>query len=235
MPGANLDPDEVSHFGGHAAGWWDPRGPLRTLHAINPVRLRYIESCTGVLEGRYALDVGCGGGLLSEAMARRGAHVTGIDASPALIEVARSHLAQSGLEIEYIAGTAEQLAQPEPRRFDIVTCMELLEHVPDPPRLLRTCAGLLRPGGSLVVSTLNRTLKAYAAAVLGAEYLLRLLPRGTHDYARFIRPSELRGWLAACGMDIRDISGIRYIPWLDHCSLSEDVSVNYMIHARHGD
>lgn len=227
----NVDPDELSKFGRHAPDWWDPRGPLRTLHAINPVRLRYIDAAV-TLSGKSVLDVGCGGGLLCEAMARNNARVTGIDASSAVIVTAKAHRDEQQLDIEYAVCTAEQFASEGVRRFDAVTCMELLEHVPDPPALLRACARLLEPGGSLVLATLNRTLKAYAAAVLGAEYVLRLLPRGTHDYARFIRPSELRRWLVAAGLDVVDISGVRYIPWLDRCSLTDDPSINYLLHAR---
>ncbi|MGH8247668.1 MAG: bifunctional 2-polyprenyl-6-hydroxyphenol methylase/3-demethylubiquinol 3-O-methyltransferase UbiG [Gammaproteobacteria bacterium] len=227
----NLDPEELARFGRHARDWWDPRGPLRTLHALNPVRLRYIDAAV-TLSGKSVLDVGCGGGLLCEAMARKNARVTGIDASPAVIDTARSHRDEQRLDIEYAVCTAEQFAAEGVRRYDAITCMELLEHVPDPPSLLRACARLLEPGGSLVLATINRTLKAYAGAILGAEYVLRLLPRGTHDYARFIRPSEIRRWLGATGLCVVDIAGVRYVPWLDRCSLTDDPSINYLLHAR---
>ena len=227
----NVSDEELAKFEAHSGDWWNPRGPLRPLHAMNPVRLSYLQALTP-LDGREILDAGCGGGILAEAMARCGARVTGVDASAGAIGAARAHLAGTDLQIDYRVCTAEQLAESGGARFDAVTCMELLEHVPDPGSLLAACAMLLRPGGHLVLSTINRTLRAYLGAVLGAEYLLRLLPRGTHDYARFIRPSELEHWLRACGLELMDVTGIRYLPWVDHCALSQDPSINYIAHAR---
>lgn len=227
----NVAPDELAKFEARAGDWWDPRGPLRPLHVMNPVRLEYLRSVMN-LDGSQVLDAGCGGGILAEAMARAGAHVTGIDAGAGAIDAARAHMTTSDLQIDYQVCTVEQLAESGGARFDAVTCMELLEHVPRPDALLAVCAGLLRPGGHLVLSTLNRTLPAYLGAILGAEYVFRLLPRGTHDYARFIRPSELEGWLRACGMQLMDVTGIRYLPWVDHCTLVNDPSINYIAHAR---
>ncbi len=227
----NLAQDELAKFEAHAGDWWAPRGPLRPLHAMNPVRLEYLRSVMK-LDGSEVLDVGCGGGILAEAMARAGARVTAIDAGSGAIDAARTHMTASGLHIDYRVCTVEQLAETDSRRFDAVTCMELLEHVPRPDALLAACAGLLRPGGHLVLSTLNRTLPAYLGAILGAEFVFRLLPRGTHDYARFIRPSELERWLRACGMQLMDVTGIRYLPWVDHCTLTNDPTINYIAHAR---
>jgi len=231
MTGTNLDHTQVSNFERLSDHWWDPAGPLRTLHAINPVRLRYIDAAVG-LSGKRVLDLGCGGGLLSEAMARRGARVTGVDASDAAIRAARSHGTISGVNVEYVRGTAESVGAATSSTYEMITCMELLEHVPDPDSTLNACARLLLPGGDLIMSTLNRNLKSYLGAVVAVEYLLRLLPKGTHDYARFIRPAELRRMLERHGFTIVDMVGLQYIPWLERCSLSNDVSINYMIHAR---
>lgn len=231
MPTPNLDPQELSKFDAQAANWWDPRGPLRTLHAINPVRLRYIDRAVA-LDGKTVLDVGCGGGLLCEAMARQNAAVTGLDASSTAIRAAEQHRDAGGMAIEYRIGTVAEFADREARRFDAVTCMELLEHVPEPWGLVASCACLLKPGGHLVFATINRTARAYFAAILGAEYLLHILPRGTHDYARFIRPSELSRWLRRAGCNVVDISGVRYIPWLNRCALGGNPTVNYLLHAR---
>lgn len=228
--GLNADPGELARFDALARRWWDPEGPSRPLHDLNPVRLDYLRA-RAPLEGARVLDVGCGGGLLSEAMAREGARVTAIDLAPELLEVARLHLLESGLHVDYRQASAEQLAAEQPACFDVVTCMELLEHVPDPASLLAACVQLLRPGGALFVSTLNRTPRAYALAVLGAEYVLRLLPRGTHDYTRFIRPSELAGWLRAAGAALADLRGMAYDPLRRRARLVEDVSVNYLAFA----
>ena len=231
MTNTNLDHAQITNFERLSDQWWDPEGPLRTLHVINPVRLRYLDAAVHLSWNQF-LDVGCGGGLLSEAMAVRGANVTGVDASEAAIRTARSHGTLSGVNVEYVQGTAESLAAPGAASYQVVTCMELLEHVPDPDSTLQACARLLQPGGDLIVATLNRNLKSYLGAVVAVEYLLRLLPRGTHDYARFIRPAEMRHMLARHGFTVVDMVGLQYIPWLDRCSLSNDVSINYMIHAR---
>lgn len=228
---ANVAGDELARFEAQAGKWWDPHGPYRALHAMNPARLGYIASILDPA-GRDVLDVGCGGGLLAEALAGRGARVVGIDAGSVAIDAARTHLATSGLAVDYRVTTAEQLAETETARFDLVTCMELLEHVPRPDILVGACASMLRPHGYLVVSTINRTLPAYLGAVLGAEYLLRLLPRGTHNYAQFIRPAELERWLRAAGLELVDIAGLRYLPWINRCAVTRDPSINYIAYAR---
>ena len=230
-PKPNLDPEELSRFGRHAGEWWNARGPYRALHAINPVRLRYVDGAVG-LAGRSVLDVGCGGGLLCEGMATRGAAVTGIDAGAEAIAAAERHRAHGELHIDYRVATIEQFAEQEPNRFDAITCMELLEHVPEPAAIVATAARLLRPGGHLVVSTINRTARAWLAAIVGAEHVLHLLPKGTHEYARFIRPSELAAWARAAGFEIVDVSGLRYLPWADRAALAPDPGINYLLHAR---
>lgn len=235
MSGAgNLDREELSRFARLARDWWDPDGALRTLHDINPLRLDYIDA-RAHLAGKRVLDVGCGGGILAEAMARRGARVTGIDPGEEAIGAARAHAEGSGLAVDYRVLTAEALAAEQPAAYDVVTCMELLEHVPDPASAVRACAELARPGAHVFFATLNRTPKAYALAVLGAEYLLGLLPRGTHDYARFIRPSELDAWGRAAGLELCELRGVAYNPVTRRCRLIDDVAVNYMAWARAGD
>ena len=230
VPAPNADPREVARFDALAQRWWDPEGPMRALHWIQPARLDYVASrCP--LEGRRALDVGCGGGLLAEALAEQGARVTGIDLSGGALAVARLHAAEQGLSIDYRQVAAETLAEQEPEAFDVVTCMELLEHVPDPAALVGACARLARPGGHLFFSTLHRTPKAYLAAILGAEHLLGLLPRGTHDYARLVRPSELDRWLRAAGLELVDLRGLVFDPLARRFRLGRDVSVNYLVHA----
>ena len=229
----NINPDEVDKFNQLARDWWDRGGPLQTLHDINPIRLNYITANVS-LDGRRVLDVGCGGGILTEALAGRGARVQGLDASEAVIRVARQHAQDNGLEIEYIPGRLEDFAADNPDCYDAVTCMELLEHVPDPEALLQTCARLLRPGGDLVLATINRNLKSYLSAVIGAERLFGLLPKGTHDYAGFIRPSELERWLRMANFEVLDIRGMLYIPGLRYCALTNDPGVNYLLHARLG-
>lgn len=226
--GINVDPTEISKFSELAARWWDPESELKTLHQINPLRLGYVERWTP-LGGQRALDVGCGGGLLSEAMAARGAEVMGIDLSAAALQVARLHLRESGLEVRYERLSVEQLALSMPESFDVLTCMELLEHVPDPASVIRACASLLRPGGRAFFSTLNRNPKSYLFAIIGAEYLLGLLPKGTHDYAKFIRPSELDVCIRASGLQLLDITGMNYDPFTRDYSLGRDVDVNYMV------
>lgn len=229
----NTDPDEVNKFEELASDWWDPNGSLRTLHVINPVRLDYINSASP-LDNSSVLDVGCGGGLLSEAMARRGARVTGIDASEAAISAASAHASSAGLQVNYQLITAEEYAGQNTQVFDVITCMELLEHVPDPHSLLKACAAMLKPGGDLFLATLNRNARSYLGAVIAAEYLLRLLPRGTHDYARFLRPSEIASSLRSLELEVVDISGMHYLPGADRCYLNDDPSINYLLHARKG-
>ena len=228
---ANVDAGEIAKFDEMAHRWWDPQGEYRPLHEINPLRLDYIESRVGALEGLQVLDVGCGGGLLSEGLARRGAHVTGIDLGENALDVARMHLFESGLEVDYQLRSAEDMAVAKPGQFDVVTCMEMLEHVPDPGSVLTACAQLLNPGGHLVVATLNRTPKAFALAIVGAEYVLRWLPRGTHEYARFIRPSEMEAWMRAADLRMRDLMGLHYDPLARRYHLGPGVDVNYLAHA----
>jgi 2-polyprenyl-6-hydroxyphenyl methylase/3-demethylubiquinone-9 3-methyltransferase len=226
----NLDSTEIDKFSSMADQWWDPEGRLRTLHIMNPVRLAYIDSeiC---LVGKQVLDVGCGGGLLAEAMAKKKAIVTGLDASDSAIEVARMHSKQSGQHVDYIVSTPEKFADQRAGTFDVVTCMEMLEHVPDPESVIAACAKLVKPKGHVILSTVNRTAKAYALAVLGAEYLLNILPRGTHNYAQFIRPSELAAWCRRENLNVRHITGMTYLPVLDYCALRRNTDVNYMLHA----
>ena len=225
----NVDHAEVSKFEQLASRWWDPNSEFKPLHEINPLRLDYIDERVG-LSGKSVLDVGCGGGILAESMAARGAHVTGIDMGEAPLEVARLHLLESGQQVDYRQITAEQLAEEMPGRFDAVTCMEMLEHVPDPASVIAACAALVRPGGQVFFSTINRNPKSYLFAIVGAEYVLRMLPRGTHDYAKFIRPSELSHWIRAAGLDVDDITGLTYNPLSGVYKLDpRDVDVNYMV------
>jgi len=233
---ATADPREVEKFDVLAHEFWDPRGAFHTLHALNPVRLAYV-SARSLLAGRRVLDVGCGGGLLCEALTRTGAAVTGIDMAPAMIEVARLHAHESALAIDYRLSSAELYAQEragEPP-FDVITCMELIEHVPDPAAVFAACARLLRPGGELFVSTVNRNLRSFLMAIVGAEYVLRLLPRGTHEYARLLRPSELDAMARAQGFELQDLAGISYNPVLRSARLDRDVSINYLAHFHFGD
>ena len=228
----NSSPTEIAHFSRLASRWWDPNGEFRTLHVINPVRLAWVDEVAG-LTGKVVADVGCGGGLLSEAMARRGATVTGIDMSADSLAIARLHLLESAaLHVDYRETTAEDLAVQSPHTFDIVTCMELLEHVPDPELLVQSCAALLAPGGSVLFSTINRTPKAFASAILGAEYLTRLVPRGTHRYEQLIRPSELDAWARQAGLSLESLRGGAYDPASQTFRLTDDTSVNYFAHFR---
>ncbi|MCG6967978.1 MAG: bifunctional 2-polyprenyl-6-hydroxyphenol methylase/3-demethylubiquinol 3-O-methyltransferase UbiG [Chromatiaceae bacterium] len=225
----NVDPAEVNKFEQLASRWWDPHSEFKPLHEINPLRLDYIDQRVG-LNGKTVLDVGCGGGILAESMAARGATVTGIDMGLAPLEVARLHLLESGQHVDYRQVAAEELAAEAPGRFDAVTCMEMLEHVPDPASVIEACATLVKPGGLVFFSTINRNPKAYLFAIVGAEYLLRLLPKGTHDYAKFIRPSELSRWTRAAGLDTQDITGLTYNPLSGSYKLDpRDVDVNYMV------
>ncbi len=229
----NQDANEVEKFTRLAQDWWDSTGDVKTLHSINPVRTKYITARFPVRD-RCVLDVGCGGGLLTEALAKAGANMTGIDASQAAIRTARQHASEHHLRIDYHCLTAEALLQTSEQRFDAITCMELLEHVPDPEQLLHTLARLLNPGGHIVLSTINRNLPSYLGAVVAAEYLLHLLPKGTHDYSRFIRPSELYRWLRAANFHAEDIVGLHYLPGVNYCTLTSAPTINYMVHARLG-
>ncbi len=228
----NVDAAEIAKFEALAHRWWDPESEFRPLHDINPLRANYIDERSPVA-GKRLLDVGCGGGLLSEAMARRGARVTGIDLGEAPLGVARLHQLESGLDIDYRHISAEQLADEAAEQYDVVTCLEMLEHVPDPGAVVAACARLCKPGGHLYFSTINRNPKAFLFAIVGAEYILRLLPRGTHDYARLIRPSELAAWLRAAGLDLAELTGMLYNPLTRQYRLHpRDVSVNYLVHVR---
>ncbi len=229
----NIDPDEVSKFEAMAARWWDTGGDFKPLHDLNPLRLDYIRTRADGLAGKTIADIGCGGGILSEAMAREGARVIGLDAAEGPLKVAQLHQLRSpGLQLEYRQQTAEDHAREQPGAYDIVTCMELLEHVPDPASLVQACRRLVREDGHVFFSTINRGLKAYLLAIVGAEYLLAMLPRGTHDYARFVRPAELARWLRQSGLTPRDIQGMTYSPLSRSYSLGRDTAVNYLVHAR---
>jgi 2-polyprenyl-6-hydroxyphenyl methylase/3-demethylubiquinone-9 3-methyltransferase len=233
---ANADPKELEKFAALAQGWWDPKGSSRPLHELNPLRLQYVERIAGAsgrgLQAARALDVGCGGGILSEALARSGARVLGIDLSPAVLEVAELHALEAGVAVEYRHVAVEDLAREQPRSFDLVTCMEMLEHVPDPAAIVQALAALVRPGGNVIVSTLHRTLQSFLVAIVGAEHIARVLPRGTHEYLKFIRPSELARWGRSAGLELRDLTGITYNPLTRVFSLSARTDVNYLAHFR---
>ncbi len=226
----NVDPNEINKFEKLAARWWDPNSEFKPLHDINPLRMDYIDRRSGTrgLKGKKVLDVGCGGGLLSEAMAERGAIVTGIDMGKAPLDVARLHQLESGLDIDYRQVTAEQLAQEQPGSFDVVTCLEMLEHVPDPEAVIAACTTLIRDDGRIFLSTINRNPKAWLFAVIGAEYLLNMLPKGTHEYSKFIRPSEMEAWARHSGLQLTDLTGMSYNPLTREYRLGSDVSVNYL-------
>jgi 2-polyprenyl-6-hydroxyphenyl methylase / 3-demethylubiquinone-9 3-methyltransferase len=227
----NADPQELAKFGDLAHRWWDPNSEFKPLHDINPLRLGWIDRhCP--LRDKKVLDVGCGGGLLSEGMAALGGQVTGIDLSDKALSVARLHLLESGRRVDYQRVSAEEFAASQPASFDAVTCLEMLEHVPDPASIVRSCAQLVKPGGQVFFSTINRSPKAYLFAVLGAEYVLKLLPRGTHDYARFLRPAELARYCREAGLEIGEVVGMSYNPLSQTYSLGRDTSVNYLIRAR---
>jgi 2-polyprenyl-6-hydroxyphenyl methylase/3-demethylubiquinone-9 3-methyltransferase len=225
----NADPQELAKFAALAQSWWDPAGPSKPLHDLNPLRLRYIEQAAGLRDARV-LDVGCGGGILSEAMARGGARVLGIDLSQAVLDVAELHALEAKQTVEYRAIAAEELAAAAAGSFDLVTCMEMLEHVPDPAAMLDTLTALVKPGGDVIVSTLNRKPAAFAIAIVGAEYIARVLPRGTHEYMKFIRPSELARWGRAAGLTLIDLTGITYNPLTRAFRLSPNTDVNYLAH-----
>jgi 2-polyprenyl-6-hydroxyphenyl methylase/3-demethylubiquinone-9 3-methyltransferase len=226
----NVDPLELEKFSELAHRWWDPNAEFRPLHEINPLRLDYIDR-KAILKDKRVLDMGCGGGILSESMAARGARVTGIDLAEQPLKVAQLHLMESGLEVEYRLIAAESLAREMPHHFDVITCMELLEHVPDPAATVRACGELVRPGGHLFFATINRKLKSYLLAVVGAEYVLRLLPRGTHDYAKFIKPSELASMCRTAGLEVEELIGMTYNPLTRVYALGPDTDVNYILHA----
>lgn len=224
---ASVDQAEIRKFDALAHEFWDPRGAFHPLHALNPVRLDFVAArCT--LAGAQVLDIGCGGGLLSESMARAGATVTALDLAPSMIEVARLHAHESALTIDYQLSSAQEFAADHPAQFDVVTCMELIEHVPSPQSLMAACARLLRPGGALFISTINRNLRSFLMAIVGAEYLLRLIPRGTHEYARLLRPSELAQLGRAQGCELRALSGIDYEPFSRRAQLTADTRINYL-------
>jgi 2-polyprenyl-6-hydroxyphenyl methylase/3-demethylubiquinone-9 3-methyltransferase len=229
MMNVNADPQELSKFSELAHRWWDEHGEFKPLHAINPLRLDWIDGLAP-LRGRRVLDVGCGGGILAESMVRRGARVTGIDLASKPLKVAQLHAMDGNVQgLDYLETSAEDLASQRPAAFDTVTCMEMLEHVPQPESVVRACATLARPGAHLFFSTISRNAKAFAFAIVGAEHVLKLLPKGTHEYARFIRPSELAQWCRAAGLDVLELRGMQYNPLTGRYWLSDDTSVNYLM------
>lgn len=235
MPSTNANPAELDKFSALASGWWDPQGALKTLHDINPLRVDWIREQAGTLQGRKVLDVGCGGGLLSEALATEGAEVTGIDLADEPLQVARLHGRESGVHVQYENTSAETHAGAHPAQYDLVVCMELLEHVPDPASVVQACAALVKPGGLVYLSTLNRSPKSFLLAIVAAEYLLRMLPRGTHRYEQFITPSELARAVRAAGLQVTALCGLEYLPLTRRYRLSHSTDVNYFIAARRPD
>ena len=228
---SNVDHSEIGKFDELASRWWDPESEFRPLHEINPLRLDWIEKQAG-MSGKKVIDVGCGGGILAESMAARGAEVTGIDMAPSPLQVAKLHLKESGQQVDYQQSTAEHMASEHAGQFDIVTCMEMLEHVPDPASVVDACMRLTKPGGWVFLSTINRNPKSFAMAIVGAEYVLNLLPKGTHEYAKFIRPSELSGWCRTVGLELKEMIGLHYNPFTRNYSLAPGVDVNYLISCR---
>lgn len=228
---SNFEAAELDKFSVMAHKWWDKNSEFKPLHDINPLRLQYIDQHVG-LQDKRVLDVGCGGGILSESMAQSGAIVTGIDLGEKSLNVAKLHSLESGVSVDYQKVSAEALAEATPASYDVVTCLEMLEHVPNPASIIRACATLVKPGGYVFFSTIHRNPKAYLHAVIGAEYLLRMLPRGTHDYAKFIKPSELATWMRQAGLTLRDQIGLQYNPLTKQYRLGSDVSVNYMVYAQ---
>jgi 2-polyprenyl-6-hydroxyphenyl methylase/3-demethylubiquinone-9 3-methyltransferase len=230
----NVDPDEIAKFEKLAVRWWDPESEFKPLHDINPLRLDFIDERVG-LKGKSVLDVGCGGGILTESMAEHGAQVTGIDLGDAPLAVAKLHLKESGTRVEYLKISAEEFAHERPAGFDVVTCMEMLEHVPDPSSTVAACTQLVKPGGHVFFSTINRNPKAWLFAIVGAEYILQLLPRGTHEYLKFIKPSELERWSRAAGLRVREFTGMHYNPLTRRYRLGPGVDVNYIAYCRRPD
>ncbi|QTF09431.1 bifunctional 2-polyprenyl-6-hydroxyphenol methylase/3-demethylubiquinol 3-O-methyltransferase UbiG [Brenneria izadpanahii] len=228
----NVDQQEIAKFEAIAPRWWDLEGEFKPLHRINPLRLGYIAQRAEGLFGKKVLDVGCGGGILAESMAKEGADVTGLDMGAEPLQVARLHALESGMTMNYIQETVEAHSQAHPGEYDVVTCMEMLEHVPDPQSVVQACAQLVKPGGHVFFSTINRNAKAWAMAVIGAEYILKMVPRGTHDIKKFIRPAELIGWIDTTPLRERHIIGLHYNPLTDHFKLGPNVDVNYMLHTR---
>jgi len=226
---ANIDPAEIKKFEDLASRWWDKQGEFKPLHEMNPLRLNFINTGSP-LENKTVCDIGCGGGILSESMALCGATVTGSDMGKAPLSVARLHALESDVDIDYQQITAEDMAQQKPSSFDVITCMEMLEHVPDPASIIQACFDLVKPGGSVYFSTINRNPKSYMFAIVGAEYLMKMLPRGTHDFAKFIKPSELDEWARLAGLELINLKGISYNPFTSLFSQSQDVDVNYMVH-----
>ena len=227
----NVDAAEVAKFNALAARWWDPEGDFRPLHEINPLRLDWIRQGTR-LAGRRVVDIGCGGGILTESMAEAGATVTGIDMADGPLTVARLHQVESGVAVDYLQTTAEEIAAERPGKFDVVTCLEMLEHVPDPFEVIRSCHTLVKPGGDVFFSTINRNPKSFVFAIVGAEYVLKLLPAGTHEYRKFIRPSELDAWSRDAGLQLVASIGLHYNPFTKEYSLGENLDVNYLMHFR---
>jgi 2-polyprenyl-6-hydroxyphenyl methylase / 3-demethylubiquinone-9 3-methyltransferase len=224
----NIDLDELEKFSSRAEQWWDVEGEFKALHQINPIRLQFITNHVS-LQDKHVLDIGCGGGILAEAMAKAGANITAIDASKENISTASEHASENKLELNYLVSTAEAFSETNQRKFDLITCMELLEHVPDPASIIQACSRMSKPGGHIIFSTINRNIKAYMLAVLTGEYLLKLLPKGTHQYEKFIRPSELVGWCREQGLELNDLTGMDYNPLLNRCSLTKKADVNYLI------
>jgi len=226
----NVDPNEIAKFEALASRWWDKESEFKPLHDINPLRLNYIDE-RARLPGKRVLDVGCGGGILSEGLCQRGAHVLGIDMGAAPLAVAKLHGLESGVEVEYQKITVEALAEEQAGTFDVVTCLEMLEHVPDPSSVIKACAKLLKPGGQLFLSTINRNPKAFLFAIIGAEHVLKMLPKGTHEYKKFIKPSELSAYIRQANLEFKDLTGMTYNPLLKQYKLARDVNVNYLMHA----
>ena len=225
----NVDAAEIEKFQALASRWWDTESEFKSLHDINPLRVSYIEEQCGGLSGKKVLDIGCGGGILAEAMAEHGAEVTGIDMAEQSLEIARMHLLESGLKVDYQQSTAEQFALDHPHQFDVITCLEMLEHVPDPASILQAAAGLVKADGCIVLSTLNRSVKSFALAIVAAEYIMNMLPRGTHEYEKFLKPSELARAARQAALEVRDITGMSYNPISRHYRLGRDVDVNYLM------